>query len=106
MDFGWQSGIHPDGGRIDSHFRRLAVARREPTGQLERQRFSRDARGHAGAFGVTAPREPHGWAELRHNLFKMNVEIEWFEKYATKRPFTWEKAPGEDKKDAKTTTDQ
>ena len=53
-----------------------------------------------------APREPHGWAELRHNLFKMNAEIEWFEKYATKRPYTWEKAPGEDKKDAKTTTDQ
>ena len=41
-----------------------------------------------------APREPHGWAELRHQLFKLNTEIEWFEKYATKRPFTWEKAPG------------
>jgi dipeptidyl aminopeptidase/acylaminoacyl peptidase len=40
-----------------------------------------------------APREPHGWAELRHQLFKMNVEIEWFEKYATKRPYTREKAP-------------
>ena len=53
-----------------------------------------------------APREPHGWQELRHNLFKMNAEIEWFEKYATKRPYTWEKAPGDDKKDAKTTTDQ
>lgn len=53
-----------------------------------------------------APREPHGWAELRHNLFKMNAEIEWFEKYATKRAYTWEKAPGEDKKDAKTTTEQ
>jgi dipeptidyl aminopeptidase/acylaminoacyl peptidase len=53
-----------------------------------------------------APREPHGWAELRHQLFKLNAEIEWFEKYATKRPFTWEKAPGEEKKDAKSTTDQ
>ena len=40
-----------------------------------------------------APREPHGWAELRHVLFKMNVELDWFEKYATKRPYTWEKAP-------------
>ncbi len=40
-----------------------------------------------------APREPHGWAELRHQLFKMNVELEWFEKYATQRPYTWEKAP-------------
>jgi len=42
-----------------------------------------------------APREPHGWAELRHELFKMNVELDWFEKYATKRPYTWEKVPGD-----------
>jgi hypothetical protein len=27
-----------------------------------------------------APREPHEWAELRHVLFKMNVELDWFEK--------------------------
>jgi dipeptidyl aminopeptidase/acylaminoacyl peptidase len=40
-----------------------------------------------------APREPHVWEELRHELFKMNVELEWFEKYATKRPYTWEKGP-------------
>ena len=53
-----------------------------------------------------APREPHGWGELRHQLHKLNVEIEWFEKYATKRPFTWEKAPGEDAKDVKRTTEQ
>jgi len=53
-----------------------------------------------------APREPHGWGELRHQLSKLNAEIEWFEKYATKRPFTPEKAPGEDKKETKTTTSQ
>ena len=53
-----------------------------------------------------APREPHGWAELRHNLYKLNAEIEWFEKYAAKRSFTWEKAPGDEKKDTKTTTEQ
>jgi hypothetical protein len=23
----------------------------------------------------------------------MNVELEWFEKYAMNRPYTWEKAP-------------
>ena len=40
-----------------------------------------------------APREPHGWAELRHVLFKMNVELGWFEKYAMQRPYVWEKAP-------------
>ena len=42
-----------------------------------------------------APREPHGWAELRHVLFKMNVELDWFEKYAMGRAYTWEKAPTE-----------
>ncbi len=42
-----------------------------------------------------APREPHGWAELRHVLFKMNVELEWFEKYNSNRPYTREKAPAE-----------
>jgi dipeptidyl aminopeptidase/acylaminoacyl peptidase len=47
-----------------------------------------------------APREPHVWEELRHELFKMNVELEWFEKYATKRPYTWERAP----QDSATTT--
>ena len=53
-----------------------------------------------------APREPHGWGELRHQLTKLNAEIEWFEKYATKRPFTPERAPGEEKKEPKSSTDQ
>jgi dipeptidyl aminopeptidase/acylaminoacyl peptidase len=51
-----------------------------------------------------APREPHGWQELRHQLFKMNVELDWFEKYATKRPYEWEKAPGSSRPRAVTTT--
>jgi dipeptidyl aminopeptidase/acylaminoacyl peptidase len=53
-----------------------------------------------------APREPHGWGELRHQLSKLNAEIEWFEKYATKRPFTPERAPGDEKKEPKASTDQ
>ena len=40
-----------------------------------------------------APREPHGWAELRHVLYKMNVELDWFERWATKRAYTWDEAP-------------
>jgi dipeptidyl aminopeptidase/acylaminoacyl peptidase len=52
-----------------------------------------------------APREPHGWGELRHQLYKLNAEIEWFEKYATRRAYTWEKAPGEDRKEIKSTTE-
>jgi dipeptidyl aminopeptidase/acylaminoacyl peptidase len=49
-----------------------------------------------------APREPHGWGDLRHQLAKLNAEIEWFEKYATRRPFTPERAPGDEKKESKT----
>lgn len=40
-----------------------------------------------------APREPHGWTELRHRLQKMNVELEWFGKYALGEKYVWEKAP-------------
>ena len=41
-----------------------------------------------------APREGHGWAELRHRLFKLQIEMEWFEKHLFNRAYTWEKAPG------------
>jgi dipeptidyl aminopeptidase/acylaminoacyl peptidase len=51
-----------------------------------------------------APRAGHGFTELRHALFKMNAELEWFEKYATKRPYTWEKAPGGDAEKKPTST--
>lgn len=50
-----------------------------------------------------APREPHGFQELRHQLFKVNAELEWFEKHAMGRPYTWEQAPGEDVKTPATT---
>jgi len=40
-----------------------------------------------------APREPHGWNELRHQLFKMNGELDWFDKYVVKKGYVWEKAP-------------
>jgi dipeptidyl aminopeptidase/acylaminoacyl peptidase len=46
-----------------------------------------------------APREGHGWAELRHRLFKLQIEMEWFEKYINNRAYTWEKVPGDEKKD-------
>jgi dipeptidyl aminopeptidase/acylaminoacyl peptidase len=52
-----------------------------------------------------APREPHGWQELRHELFKMNVELAWFEKYAMAREYTWEKAPDAGTEHPRTSTD-
>jgi dipeptidyl aminopeptidase/acylaminoacyl peptidase len=40
-----------------------------------------------------APREGHTWAELRHLVRKANQELEWFERYARGRPYTWEQPP-------------
>ncbi|MEW5981469.1 MAG: S9 family peptidase [Acidobacteriota bacterium] len=42
-----------------------------------------------------APREPHGWQELRHELFQVNVHLDWFERHVMDRAYTWEVAPGE-----------
>jgi dipeptidyl aminopeptidase/acylaminoacyl peptidase len=46
-----------------------------------------------------APREGHGWNELRHRLFKLQVEMEWFEKWVHDRAYVWERVPGDEKKD-------
>lgn len=43
-----------------------------------------------------APREPHGWRELRHRLYKMNVELEWFAKYALNAAYTREVHPSDE----------
>jgi dipeptidyl aminopeptidase/acylaminoacyl peptidase len=40
-----------------------------------------------------APREGHGWQELRHQLSKYNAEMAWFDKYALSVEFTPEIAP-------------
>lgn len=40
-----------------------------------------------------APREGHGWSELRHRLFKLQIELEWFERWLYNRPYAWEEAP-------------
>ena len=41
-----------------------------------------------------APREGHtAWGDLRHQIFKANAEIEWFEKYALGRTYHWEIPP-------------
>jgi dipeptidyl aminopeptidase/acylaminoacyl peptidase len=52
------------------------------------------------------PREPHGWSELRHQLFKMNVELDWFEKHALGREYRWETAPDGTPRPALTTSSQ
>jgi dipeptidyl aminopeptidase/acylaminoacyl peptidase len=40
-----------------------------------------------------APREGHQWGELRHQIAKANAELEWFERYARGRVYTFEKTP-------------
>ncbi len=52
-----------------------------------------------------APREPHGLRELRHQLFKVNVELEWFERHVRGIDYEWEPAPGEAGAEKRTTTD-
>jgi dipeptidyl aminopeptidase/acylaminoacyl peptidase len=44
---------------------------------------------------LIGPREGHTWFGLRHQLYKMNAELEWFEKYAMGRTYVWERAPGD-----------
>jgi dipeptidyl aminopeptidase/acylaminoacyl peptidase len=40
-----------------------------------------------------APREGHGWQELRHQVAKFNAEMAWFEKYARNATFSPETPP-------------
>jgi dipeptidyl aminopeptidase/acylaminoacyl peptidase len=42
---------------------------------------------------LVAPREGHQWGELRHQIYKGNAELEWFERYVMGRAYTWERAP-------------
>jgi dipeptidyl aminopeptidase/acylaminoacyl peptidase len=40
-----------------------------------------------------APRESHGFKELRHRLFKINAELAWFEKYVNGKDYIAQAAP-------------
>ncbi|MGE0461669.1 MAG: prolyl oligopeptidase family serine peptidase [Vicinamibacterales bacterium] len=51
-----------------------------------------------------APREGHGWTELRHRLFKLQVEMEWFERWVHGRSYRWEPIPAEGGTDEKSRT--
>ena len=53
-----------------------------------------------------APRQGHGWTELRHQLFKANVHLDWFERWVRDREYEWEEAPADDKTVAVTAAQQ
>jgi dipeptidyl aminopeptidase/acylaminoacyl peptidase len=40
-----------------------------------------------------APNEGHDWQRLDHQLSKMNIEMEWFEKHVRSRAYAWETPP-------------
>jgi dipeptidyl aminopeptidase/acylaminoacyl peptidase len=42
---------------------------------------------------LVAPREGHQWVELRHQIYKANAELEWFERHVMGRAYAWEHAP-------------
>ena len=37
--------------------------------------------------------EGHTWNDLRHQLSKANAELEWFDKYALGKAYTYERPP-------------
>jgi dipeptidyl aminopeptidase/acylaminoacyl peptidase len=45
---------------------------------------------------LVAPREPHQWGELRHQIYKANAELEWFERYVKGRAYAWEPPPADE----------
>lgn len=46
-----------------------------------------------------APREPHNFTELRHRLFQINVQMDWFSRRVAGIDYTWAKAPGQPQPD-------
>ncbi|PHY18130.1 S9 family peptidase [Caulobacter sp. BP25] len=46
-----------------------------------------------------APREPHNFRELRHRLFQVNVQMDWFSKRVLGQGYDWASAPGEGEND-------
>ncbi len=71
--------------------------RRVPLAQSIEMYEALKANGVPTNLWVAPSPEQHQWAGLHHQLFKMNAELEWFEKYASGRPYTREKAPDPDK---------
>jgi dipeptidyl aminopeptidase/acylaminoacyl peptidase len=48
---------------------------------------------HVPTHLLVGPGEGHVWGGLRHQIEKANRELEWFEKYANRRSYKYEKAP-------------
>ncbi|MEW6319543.1 MAG: S9 family peptidase [Acidobacteriota bacterium] len=51
-----------------------------------------------------APREGHGWQELRHKLHELNARMDWLVTHGLKGTYTWEQVPGDNGAPRPTTT--
>lgn len=66
--------------------------KRVPQSQVEELYRGLVANGVETRFYV-APRESHQWRELRHQIFKANSELEWFDRHVLGRTYQWEQPP-------------
>ena len=96
IDAFWNNSPIKDAGRVRTPT--LLIAGQEdarvPLPQAIEMYRALKANGVATKLFI-APREPHQWSGLRHQLFKANAELEWFERHVNQRAYTWERAPGD-----------
>jgi dipeptidyl aminopeptidase/acylaminoacyl peptidase len=52
-----------------------------------------------------APREPHNFRELRHRLFQVNVQMDWFSKRVLDQDYVWAAPPHADNEEQDKTGD-
>jgi dipeptidyl aminopeptidase/acylaminoacyl peptidase len=100
IDAYWNNSPIKDVARVKTPTLFFAGANdtRVPLAQAQEMFHALRSNGVAAHLYV-APREGHSWGELRHNFFKANAELEWFEKYARGRRYVWERAPGDSNPD-------
>jgi dipeptidyl aminopeptidase/acylaminoacyl peptidase len=67
---------------------------RVPLGQLKEWYRGLVANGVQTQLYI-APRESHQWRELRHQIYKANAELEWFDRHVLGRSYLWEQPPGD-----------
>jgi dipeptidyl aminopeptidase/acylaminoacyl peptidase len=65
---------------------------RVPMGQAMEMSRALKAQGVPSEVHI-APSEGHDWVQPAHQLYKMNSEIEWLERYTRNRPFIPEPVP-------------
>jgi dipeptidyl aminopeptidase/acylaminoacyl peptidase len=96
IDAFWNSSPLKDVSRVSTPTLLFAGENdsRVPVAQVQEMYRGLTANGVPTRFYV-APREDHQWRELRHQIYKANAELEWFDRYVLGRPYTWEHPPAD-----------